>query len=189
MRIRWPTVPGRGGRTGEDHAYRRPEAEDPTGAVTEFEHLLIDMERVLGPHHTHSPPAANAGEWRLLLQPSARFCQLEVRECPALARPSRGRKSNRNERCAILIAVEQEPEPFDHSWAVNMQAPRFLTAALVPAMLKKQARSIVLISATAGRIALSTMSTYGAQKAALESLTWHSAAHQLLCTKIDIRQR
>ena len=67
--------------------------------------------------------------------------------------------------------VDQDVASFDETFAANVRAPYFLTAALVPAMLAKGAGSIVNISTMAARVAIPGMSVYSASKAAIESLT------------------
>jgi NAD(P)-dependent dehydrogenase (short-subunit alcohol dehydrogenase family) len=67
--------------------------------------------------------------------------------------------------------LEQDVTSFDETFAANVRAPYFLTAALVPAMLAKGAGSIVNISTMAARVAIPGMSVYSSSKAALESLT------------------
>jgi NAD(P)-dependent dehydrogenase (short-subunit alcohol dehydrogenase family) len=67
--------------------------------------------------------------------------------------------------------VTQDVESFDATLAANVRAPYFLTAALVPAMIAKGSGSIVNVSTMAARIGMAGLSTYGASKAALESLT------------------
>jgi NAD(P)-dependent dehydrogenase (short-subunit alcohol dehydrogenase family) len=75
-----------------------------------------------------------------------------------------------------LPTTQQEPVAFDHSWAVNVRAPFFLTAAIAPTMVAKGAGNIVIVGSIAARIALPGLSTYGAQKAAVESLARSWAA-------------
>jgi NAD(P)-dependent dehydrogenase (short-subunit alcohol dehydrogenase family) len=68
-------------------------------------------------------------------------------------------------------AVEPDLESFDTAFAVNVRAPYFLTGALAPGMIAKGSGSIVNVSTMAARIGMAGLSTYGATKAALESLT------------------
>jgi NAD(P)-dependent dehydrogenase (short-subunit alcohol dehydrogenase family) len=67
--------------------------------------------------------------------------------------------------------VEQGLDGYEESFAANVRAPYFLTAALVPGMIERGAGSIVNVSTMAARIGIAGMSVYGATKAALESLT------------------
>jgi NAD(P)-dependent dehydrogenase (short-subunit alcohol dehydrogenase family) len=60
---------------------------------------------------------------------------------------------------------------FEESFDVNVRAPYFLTAALAPHMVEQGSGSIINLATIASRIAVPFMSTYGASKAALESLT------------------
>ncbi|MGW3984192.1 SDR family NAD(P)-dependent oxidoreductase [Streptomyces mirabilis] len=71
----------------------------------------------------------------------------------------------------LLPTLEQQPDAVAETWDTNIQATYFLTAGLAPAMLRKEAGSIINISSIAGKIAMPNMSVYGAQKAALDSLT------------------
>jgi NAD(P)-dependent dehydrogenase (short-subunit alcohol dehydrogenase family) len=68
-------------------------------------------------------------------------------------------------------SVEQDVASYEASFAVNVRAPYFLTAALVPSMVAKGSGSIVNVSTMAARIGMAGLSTYSATKAALESLT------------------
>jgi NAD(P)-dependent dehydrogenase (short-subunit alcohol dehydrogenase family) len=67
--------------------------------------------------------------------------------------------------------VEQGLDGYEESFAANVRAPYFLTAALVPGMIARGGGSIVNVSTMAARIGIAGMSVYGATKAALESLT------------------
>ncbi len=60
---------------------------------------------------------------------------------------------------------------FDATFAVNVKAPFFLTAAIAPNMVAKGAGAIISISTMAATIGMSGLSAYGASKAALEALT------------------
>jgi NAD(P)-dependent dehydrogenase (short-subunit alcohol dehydrogenase family) len=62
-------------------------------------------------------------------------------------------------------------EAFDVTFAVNVKAPFFLTAAIAPRMAAKGGGSIVNISTMAATIGMSGLASYGASKAAVESLT------------------
>jgi NAD(P)-dependent dehydrogenase (short-subunit alcohol dehydrogenase family) len=67
--------------------------------------------------------------------------------------------------------VDQDVESFDESFATNVRAPYFLTAALAPKMVANGGGSIVNVSTMVATIGLAGMSVYGATKSALESLT------------------
>jgi NAD(P)-dependent dehydrogenase (short-subunit alcohol dehydrogenase family) len=67
--------------------------------------------------------------------------------------------------------VSQDVESFDRAFALNVRAPYFLSAALVPAMIERGRGSIVNVSTMAARVGMPGLSAYGATKAALESLT------------------
>jgi NAD(P)-dependent dehydrogenase (short-subunit alcohol dehydrogenase family) len=60
---------------------------------------------------------------------------------------------------------------FDATFAVNVKAPFFLTAAVAPKMAAKGGGSIISISTMAATIGMNGLSAYGASKASLESLT------------------
>jgi NAD(P)-dependent dehydrogenase (short-subunit alcohol dehydrogenase family) len=62
-------------------------------------------------------------------------------------------------------------EAFDLAFDVNVKAPFFLTAAIAPRMAKKGGGSIINISTMAATIGVNGLATYGASKAAVESLT------------------
>lgn len=62
-------------------------------------------------------------------------------------------------------------EAFDLAFDVNVKAPFFLTAAIAPRMAKKGGGSIINISTMAATIGMNGLATYGASKAAVESLT------------------
>ena len=67
--------------------------------------------------------------------------------------------------------VSQDVESFDAAFALNVRAPYFLSAALVPGMIERGRGSIVNVSTMAARVGMPGLSAYGATKAALESLT------------------
>lgn len=67
--------------------------------------------------------------------------------------------------------VEQTVPPFDDMFDINVRAPFFLTAALVPAMIDRGAGSIVNVTTMVARMGVPGTSVYSATKAALESLT------------------
>jgi NAD(P)-dependent dehydrogenase (short-subunit alcohol dehydrogenase family) len=62
-------------------------------------------------------------------------------------------------------------EAFDLTFDVNVKAPFFLTAAIAPRMAIKGGGSIINISTMAATIGMNGLATYGASKAAVESLT------------------
>jgi NAD(P)-dependent dehydrogenase (short-subunit alcohol dehydrogenase family) len=63
------------------------------------------------------------------------------------------------------------PEAFDAGLAINIRAPYFLTAALVPGMIARGGGSIVNIATMAAYVGMPGTSAYAASKAALGSLT------------------
>jgi NAD(P)-dependent dehydrogenase (short-subunit alcohol dehydrogenase family) len=67
--------------------------------------------------------------------------------------------------------VSQDVESFDAAFALNVRAPYFLSAALVPGMIERGRGSIVNVSTMAATVGMPGLSAYGATKAALESLT------------------
>lgn len=67
--------------------------------------------------------------------------------------------------------VDQDVDSFESSFDVNVRAPYFLTAALVPGMVSRGSGSIVNVSTMAAAVGMPGLSTYAATKAALESLT------------------
>lgn len=71
----------------------------------------------------------------------------------------------------VAATVDQDVDSFDAALATNVRAPFFLTAALAPGMVAKGSGSIVNVTTMAARIGMAGLSTYGATKAALESLT------------------
>jgi NAD(P)-dependent dehydrogenase (short-subunit alcohol dehydrogenase family) len=86
-----------------------------------------------------------------------------------------------NNAAIALVAptISQEVEPFEECFAVNVRAPYFLTAALVPAMAARGSGTIVNVSTMAATVAVPGMSVYSASKAALNSLTrtWAAERH------------
>jgi NAD(P)-dependent dehydrogenase (short-subunit alcohol dehydrogenase family) len=68
-------------------------------------------------------------------------------------------------------AANFDTASFDTTFAANVRAPYFLTAALAPAMLAKGSGAIVNVSTMAARIGMPGLPVYSATKAALESLT------------------
>lgn len=69
------------------------------------------------------------------------------------------------------MTVDQDVESFDASFATNVRAPFFLTAALAPAMLAKNAGAIVNTTTMAADVGMPGLAVYSATKAALNSLT------------------
>jgi NAD(P)-dependent dehydrogenase (short-subunit alcohol dehydrogenase family) len=67
--------------------------------------------------------------------------------------------------------VAQDVESYESAFALNVRAPYFLSAALVPGMIERGRGSIVNVSTMAASVGMPGLSTYGATKAALESLT------------------
>lgn len=65
---------------------------------------------------------------------------------------------------------------FDSNFNVNVKAPYFLTAALVPGMVERGAGAVVNISTMVASFGQPGMAIYGASKAALELLTKSWAA-------------
>ena len=72
--------------------------------------------------------------------------------------------------------TEPDVESYDNSFAVNVRAPYFLTAAVAGPMGARGSGSIVNISAMTARFAVPGLSVWSATKAALESLTRSWAA-------------
>jgi NAD(P)-dependent dehydrogenase (short-subunit alcohol dehydrogenase family) len=62
-------------------------------------------------------------------------------------------------------------DDFDMTFAVNVKAPFFLTAAIAPRMAARGGGSIINISTMAATIGMNGLAVYGASKAAVESLT------------------
>jgi len=69
------------------------------------------------------------------------------------------------------MALDQDVEGFDTSFAVNVRAPYFLTAAIAPGMITRGGGVIVNVSTMAATVAMPATSAYAASKAALNSLT------------------
>ena len=72
--------------------------------------------------------------------------------------------------------LEQDVDSFDLTFDVNVRAPFFLTAALLPKMLARGSGAIVNISGAAASVGAAVAPVDGAAKAALESLTRSWAA-------------
>jgi NAD(P)-dependent dehydrogenase (short-subunit alcohol dehydrogenase family) len=67
--------------------------------------------------------------------------------------------------------VEQDVAGFERLFDVNVRAPYFLTAALVPGMAERGGGAIVNVTTMAAELGLPGGSAYGATKAAVASLT------------------
>ena len=63
------------------------------------------------------------------------------------------------------------PETFDEVFAVNVKAPFFLVAALVPAMLDRGAGTIINMGSWGARLGIAGSAMYTASKGAVETLT------------------
>jgi NAD(P)-dependent dehydrogenase (short-subunit alcohol dehydrogenase family) len=72
---------------------------------------------------------------------------------------------------AMASTVDQDLESYEATFATNVRAPYFLTAAIAAKMLERGSGSIVNVSTMAVVIAMPMMSVYSATKAALNSLT------------------
>jgi NAD(P)-dependent dehydrogenase (short-subunit alcohol dehydrogenase family) len=78
-----------------------------------------------------------------------------------------------NNAAAIAFGptTEQDVPSFEESFATNVRAPYFLTAALAPGMIARGRGSIVNVTTMAAHLGMAGMSVYGATKSAVESLT------------------
>ena len=72
--------------------------------------------------------------------------------------------------------LEQDVDSFDMTFDVNVRAPFFLAAALLPKMIARGSGAIVNISGAAASVGAAIAPVDGAAKAALESLTRSWAA-------------
>jgi NAD(P)-dependent dehydrogenase (short-subunit alcohol dehydrogenase family) len=67
--------------------------------------------------------------------------------------------------------LEQGVDDFEQMLDVNVRAPYFLTAALVPGMISRGSGNIVNVTTMVAEFGLAGLSAYSASKAALASLT------------------
>ncbi|HEY4267608.1 MAG TPA: SDR family NAD(P)-dependent oxidoreductase [Galbitalea sp.] len=65
---------------------------------------------------------------------------------------------------------------YDAMFDANVRSTYFLTAAVIPGMVKRQSGSIINISSMAGKIGMPGGAAYGATKAAMSSMTQSWAA-------------
>jgi NAD(P)-dependent dehydrogenase (short-subunit alcohol dehydrogenase family) len=71
---------------------------------------------------------------------------------------------------------ELDPETFGRLFVANVQAPYFLTAAIIPQMAARGGGSIINVGSMAGEVGMPGGAAYGATKAALDSMTRSWAA-------------
>ena len=64
-----------------------------------------------------------------------------------------------------------QEDTFDRVFAVNVKAPFFLTAAMIPAMIKAGGGVIINLGSWSARLGIPAGAVYGATKGALETLT------------------
>ncbi|WP_179466596.1 SDR family NAD(P)-dependent oxidoreductase [Mycolicibacterium vinylchloridicum] len=74
------------------------------------------------------------------------------------------------------VTVEQDLATFETTFDTNVRGTYFLTAGLVPGMLQRRRGSIVNVTSMVASKGVGGASTYGASKAAVESLTRSWAA-------------
>ncbi|MBB3601168.1 NAD(P)-dependent dehydrogenase (short-subunit alcohol dehydrogenase family) [Mycolicibacterium sp. BK556] len=74
------------------------------------------------------------------------------------------------------LTVDQDVATFETTFDTNVRGTYFLTAGLVPGMLRRRRGSIVNVTSMVASKGVGGASTYGASKAAVESLTRSWAA-------------
>ena len=74
------------------------------------------------------------------------------------------------------LTVEQDIATFETTFDTNVRGTYFLTAGLVPGMLQRRRGSIINVTSMVATKGVGGASTYGASKAAIESLTRSWAA-------------
>ncbi len=74
------------------------------------------------------------------------------------------------------LTVDQNIETFETTFDTNVRGTYFLTAGVVPGMLQRRRGSIVNVTSMVATKGVAAASTYGASKAAVESLTRSWAA-------------
>jgi NAD(P)-dependent dehydrogenase (short-subunit alcohol dehydrogenase family) len=79
-------------------------------------------------------------------------------------------------RASIKPSLDQDIEEIQETWDTNIRATFDLSTRLVRGMIERGSGNIINISSIAASIAMPHMATYGAQKAAAESLTRSWAA-------------
>ena len=67
-------------------------------------------------------------------------------------------------------------DTFDRIWRVNVKAPYFLTAALMPAMIERRHGVVINLGSWGARLGLPGGTAYGSTKGAMETLTRSWAA-------------
>lgn len=67
--------------------------------------------------------------------------------------------------------LEIDGDTFDRIFAVNVKAPYFLTAALVPAMIELGRGAVINLGSWGARLGLASGTAYASSKAATEALT------------------
>jgi NAD(P)-dependent dehydrogenase (short-subunit alcohol dehydrogenase family) len=72
--------------------------------------------------------------------------------------------------------LDIDGDTFDRIWKVNVKAPYFLTAALMPAMIKKGHGVVINLGSWGARLGLPGGTAYGSTKGAVETLTRSWAA-------------
>jgi NAD(P)-dependent dehydrogenase (short-subunit alcohol dehydrogenase family) len=77
---------------------------------------------------------------------------------------------------AFAPTHETDADTFDQTFAINVRAPYFLTAAIAPKMAARGGGSIVNVGTMVAHFGMPGASAYGASKAAITSLTQTWAA-------------